>query len=148
MLRALLTVCVTCALVVPAVQCQNQPAVSWPPLNPAASVLYGGLPSSPLDVQGLKPESHDSIGRLVKPTHWKEGGILGGLVLGGFSVWLSNEICEYAGEGQARGCGGKAVLGGLVGGGLGFLIGALIGGQFPKHAPASPAQLSDSTELH
>jgi uncharacterized membrane protein YeaQ/YmgE (transglycosylase-associated protein family) len=76
--------------------------------------------------------------RQIRPTHWKEGGLVGALAVGAFGGWLGNEICRTSDD-TGSGCTG-AVLGGALGGGvLGFLIGALIGGQFPKH-PSEPVE--------
>ena len=76
--------------------------------------------------------------RQIKPTHWKEGGLVGALAVGAFGAWFGNEICRNSDD-TGGGC-TRAVLGGALGGGvLGFLLGALIGGQFPKH-PSEPVE--------
>jgi hypothetical protein len=90
-------------------------------------------------------EPSDTAPPQIKPTHWKEGGIVGAVLLGVFSIWFFNELCQNTDAGADSGCSAKAVVGGaLGGGGLGFLIGALIGGQFPKQASRAP---DDSAEV-
>jgi len=94
-----------------------------------------------LSPPSLAGEAGDTIVRKISPTHWKEGGIVGAVVLGAFGIWFGNEICKETEAGNEEGCTARAVVGGAIGGGgLGFLIGALIGGQFPKHPPSAPAE--------
>jgi hypothetical protein len=77
------------------------------------------------------------VARQIRPTYWKEGGIVGALAAGAFLGWLADGFCNYSESGG--GCTG-ALVGGALGGGLiGFLTGALIGGQFPKQ-PSAPAE--------
>ncbi|MDQ3428012.1 MAG: hypothetical protein M3477_09305, partial [Gemmatimonadota bacterium] len=72
----------------------------------------------------------DSLRREIPPTHWKEGALLGGGALGlGFAL-LAAGFCGNSDVGG--GCGGAVTGGFVVGAGLGVIIGALVGGQFPK----------------
>ncbi|HEY3012936.1 MAG TPA: hypothetical protein VGJ36_09330 [Gemmatimonadales bacterium] len=57
---------------------------------------------------------------------------MGGLVFGVFLAYLGNGLCQ-SGDSREDNCGTALVGGALVGGLLGFGVGALIGGQFPKH---------------
>ena len=66
---------------------------------------------------------------------------MGALLLGGFGAWFGNEICRNFDE-SGNGCGGSLIRGALGGGITGFLIGALIGGQFPKHPNRAPPEPS------
>jgi hypothetical protein len=137
-LRCLLIVCASCTLPLGSALAQNQ-AVAWPPLSQiSASSLYIERPSTPFDVHLLAAETPDTIRRQIKPTHWKEGGLVGALAVGAFGAWFGNEICRNSDTGG--GCTGLTLGGALGGGVVGFLIGALIGGQFPKHpsAPVGP----------
>jgi uncharacterized protein YcfJ len=96
-------------------------------------------PATPLDAPRLAEEPSDTTVRQIQPTHWKEGGLVGAVVLGAFGVWFGNEICRNADD--ISGSCARAMIGGGVGGGvLGFLIGALIGGQFPKHPSSEASQ--------
>jgi len=62
----------------------------------------------------------------IRRTHWLEGGIIGGALLG----LVGSQFC---GMGDARaGVGCYVIAFSFIGGCVGFPIGALIGGQFPK----------------
>ena len=141
MLRCLLIVCASCTLPLGSALAQNQ-AVAWPPLSQiSASSLYSERPSTPFDVHLFAAETPDTIRRQIKPTHWREGGLVGALLLGGFGAWFANGFCRSLDE-SGNGCGGSLIGGALGGGIAGFLIGALIGGQFPKHPRSAPVDPS------
>lgn len=143
MLRRVLIVCASSALLLQTARAQTA-AVSWPPLSLLSeSLLYTERPITPLSPPSLAREASDTITRQIRPTHWKEGGIVGAVVLAALGIWFGNEICQKTEAGNDRGCTAALVVGGaLGGGGVGFLIGALIGGQFPKHPPSAPAEPS------
>jgi hypothetical protein len=64
-----------------------------------------------------------------RPSYWLEGGLIGGIGLGLVSAYEANRWCECSGGERV-----KATVGvGLLAAGLGFTVGTLIGGQFPKH---------------
>jgi hypothetical protein len=91
--------------------------------GPRPSEVFGAVSRGPLR-QSFAP---DSVRREIRPTHWKEGALIGGVVTGlGLAVWL-NGWCHDSDD-----CRGvvpaSLVAGGLVGG----LVGALVGAQFPK----------------
>src|SRR5438067_740430 len=69
--------------------------------------------------------------RLAPPTppstYWLEGGLIGGIGLGVLSAYESGGLCE-----SSDGCIAGRVTVGVLGAALGFIVGALIGGQFPK----------------
>lgn len=133
MVRRVLVVCASSALLLQTASAQTA-AVSWPPLSHLSeSSFYAERPTTPLSPPSLALEAGDTIVRQISPTHWKEGGIVGAVILGAFGIWFGNEICQETEAGNDGGCAARAVVGGAIGGGgLGFLIGALIGGQFPK----------------
>ena len=60
-------------------------------------------------------------------TYWLEGGLIGGIGLGVLSAYEGGRWCE------SSDCTTGTLTVGLLGAGLGFTVGALIGGQFPKH---------------
>ena len=131
MLRCLLVIWIVA--VVPLDRALAQaPSVSWPPLSqPGASSFYINGPGPSLDAQWVGGERPDTAIRQIKPTHWKEGGLIGGIVSGVLLGVFAQGMCAYA-EGNTLNC-GRALIGGVVvGGGMGFALGALIGGQFPK----------------
>ena len=137
MLRCLLIVCASSILLVAPATAQTVP-LAWAPLsNLSSSPLYDLPLRGPLAPGSLLAEQADSVVRQIRPTHWKEGGLVGALAVGAFGAWLGNEICRNSDTGS--GCTGLTLGGALGGGVLGFLIGALIGGQFPKQ-PSAPAE--------
>lgn len=97
----------------------------------SASLLYTAWPAGPLDPQGLVGERLDTVPRQLRPTYWKEGGIVGAAVAGIPSALFAGALCAYL-EYPRTGCVGETLLGGVIGGGVGFLLGALVGGQFNK----------------
>jgi hypothetical protein len=91
--------------------------------GPRPSEVFGAVSRGPLR-QSFVP---DSVRREIRPTHWKEGGLIGGVVTGvGLAVWL-NGWCHHSDD-----CRGVVPAGLVAGGLLGGLVGALVGGQFPK----------------
>jgi len=73
-----------------------------------------------------------------KRTHWKEGAIVGGLLLGLGGAALAHGLCAQSDTGRED-CGGKALEGFVFGGATGFAIGALLGGLFPKNSSPPPS---------
>jgi hypothetical protein len=94
--------------------------------SPLPSVVYQRAPlerfdAMPADTQPMR----------IRPTHWVEGGIIGGASLGTVGLLLGLAWCGY--EGSDRPCLANALLGAALAGGAGLAIGALIGGLFPKN---------------
>ena len=67
----------------------------------------------------------------IPRTYWLQGGIIGGVGLGVFTGLAVQGLCE------SSNCTGGEIAAGLVGGAVGFTVGALIGGQFRKGAKKS-----------
>jgi hypothetical protein len=83
----------------------------------------------------------DSVQGSVPPTQWKHGMLIGGIIGGVGGIALGFAWCGLS-ETQTSCL--SLVLAGTVGGALlGGTIGALIGGQFPKH-PRAPADSSSA----
>lgn len=94
--------------------------------GPRPSPVLGVVAQGPLQ----QPFAVDSVGRQIRPTHWKTGALIGGLAAGiGLALYVDG-FCRSLGD--ADDCGGALTAGFLTGGVLGGLLGALIGGQFPK----------------
>jgi hypothetical protein len=92
--------------------------------GPRPSEVFGVVSRGPLR-QSFVP---DSVRRESRPTHWKQGALIGGVVTGlWFATWVDG-VCRDS----ETDCGGAIPLALLGGGLVGGLIGALIGGQFPK----------------
>ena len=88
-----------------------------PPI-PHSAVYAIAAPATPFRVDTTKA---------IPPTYWLEGGVIGGVAMGVFTVLLAQDL----GEGNSSVTGYAAAF--LIGGAVGFPAGALIGGQFPKH---------------
>ena len=101
--------------------------------GPAASVLTSSS-FGPLTAAALQ-EPRDSLQRDVRPTHWKEGALVGGLIglVGG--ALLGAEICRNS-EQSDQNCTGSVVGGALISGLVLAIPGALIGGQMHKNGAA------------
>jgi hypothetical protein len=143
MLRYFLIGCASSTLLIGSASAQTQ-AVTWPPISRlSASSLYSERPTTSLDRHLLAGEPPDTAVRQIKPTYWKEGALVGGIVSGIFFAWLAHGLCTYD-DGSNRNCGLQLVGGAVFGGGLGFGLGGLVGGQFPK---GRPRVSSDSAQV-
>jgi hypothetical protein len=112
---------------------------AWPPLSNTPSLLYAWSAAGPLRLRAFTAEPADTVARPIKPTYWKEGGVIGAVPMALFLGWLTHGLCQDP-DGGGGECTG-ALVGGALGGGLvGFLAGALIGGQFPKHPKSTRAE--------
>ena|GEM_PF-2973037 len=113
--------------------------------GPAASVLFSGLPRSPLESIPWEARQ-DTVQGQIRPTYWKEGALVGGVIgaLGG--AWLGHGLCEDSDE-FGKNCTGSLFVGGLLGAALLAVPGALIGSQFPKNDDTE-AESQTSTWTH
>lgn len=88
-----------------------------PPIPHSAAYAIA-VPATPFHVDTTKA---------IPKTYWLEGGVIGGVAMGVFTVMLA----EGLGEGDASFAGNVGAF--LIGATVGFPVGALIGGQFPKY---------------
>ncbi len=65
----------------------------------------------------------------VRQTQWVKGGVIGGLMLGAASAYLVHGFQRLD---DFENSSGEVMFGFVIGAGLGFVIGALIGGQFER----------------
>jgi hypothetical protein len=93
--------------------------------GPRPTALLAAGATGPL----RQPPSFDTLPLEVRPTHWKEGALVGGATGGVAFAILMNRLCRSNLGGD---CGGFTISGFLVGGFLGGFVGMLVGGQFPK----------------
>jgi hypothetical protein len=140
-LRCFLIVCVSSTLLAATATAQTVP-LAWAPLSHVSSSPLYALPSrGPLNPGSLIGEQSDTVARQIRPTYWKEGGIVVALPAAAFMGWLVHGLCADS-DGGGGGCTGAMVGGALGGAVVGFLAGALIGGQFPKHPKSAPVEPS------
>ncbi len=104
-------------------------------------VTYSPMPA--LDPRHSAPAFRD--GPRYSPTHWKEGLAAGALIGGLFGAYLSHGLCRDF-EGRYADCFAAALGGAVVLAVPTGLIGALIGGAFPKRPPQSAAAGSGPSE--
>jgi hypothetical protein len=67
----------------------------------------------------------------IRPTYWKEGPLIGGVLGAVGGALLGHGVCELSEESR-KNCTGSLFPGGVLGAALLAIPGALIGGQFPK----------------
>jgi len=90
-----------------------------------AATASGELRTANSATVGLRRQVADS----VRETQWVKGGVIGGLMLGaamGYFFYSFQKIDDFPDTA------GPLIGGFVIGGSLGFVIGALIGGQFEK----------------
>jgi hypothetical protein len=120
------------ALVVLALIAATQPlaaqGVSRGLQGPGRSQLFAARPSSPMQF------TLDTAPKVIRPTHWKGGLLLGGAIGGAGLGVLGYALCHDLSETRTS-CLGSAVAGTAVGAVIGGVTGALIGGAFRKPAP-------------
>jgi hypothetical protein len=125
------------ALLGPTASSAQTPPPTWPPLTAkSATVLY--TPTRVYhDALGM-PWPADTVARHISPTYWREGGLIGAGSVGAFMAYFIYGFCQDSDTVRGS-CADELVRGGLLGGLVGFGIGALVGGQFPKHrSPGAP----------
>jgi hypothetical protein len=123
---ALLLVCVR-----PVAAQAPAPVPIGPTLAAASFTAELAPPVPERDLSALNAE----LRRATRPSHWLTGGLIGAAVLGAGGLALAAGLCNE--DSGTDNCTGPIIGSALVGAGLGFTIGALIGGQIPKDAPAS-----------
>ncbi len=68
----------------------------------------------------------------LAPTYWKEGALIGGIPMAILGAIAGHGLCEWADESGNDNCVLAAVGTGVLSGGVGAIVGALIGAQFHK----------------
>ena len=105
--------------------------------GPASSLLF-----TPSTLAGAAASDADTTARVVAPSHWQHGLLIGagigGLGLGAFLY----AFCKGLNEGEDN-CVGSGLAGMGLGAVIGGTIGALIGGQIPERKDT--VSVSDST---
>jgi hypothetical protein len=102
-------------------------------VGPAPSRLYAVSAPGPLEIVPGGVWA-DTAERRIPSTYWREGALIGGGGLGAFAAYLFYGLCAQSDTASAN-CTTSLLGGILVGGGVGAVLGALVGGQFPKGEP-------------
>ena len=115
-----------------------------PPGVAGAQRLPAFVPSAELMAVPFRPPpplSQDSMPRHRPQTYWLPGAIIGTAVFGLLGASLGAGFCGSDDSAQS---GGSCVLAGaegfLIGAAVGFPLGGLIGGAFPKKPRAAPPE--------
>ena len=95
--------------------------------GPRSTQLFAAGARGPL-AQPLARDKVDPAIREIQATHWKKGAIIGGLGAGLLLGVFTEGLCRM----ESRDCGWSFMAGFAVGGISGGILGALVGGQFPK----------------
>jgi hypothetical protein len=110
--------------------------------SPSARLLMEAAARGPLPPLVLA-DTTDSIPRRIRPTQWRKGALIGGLAGGAAVALLTAVVCSAGSESETD-CSGAPIAGFAVGVVPGAILGALIGGQFPKQEePADPERPSE-----
>lgn len=109
---------------------------SLPPVAAAQGVVNGiGPLRQPVFESAPIPPALADTSMHIRPTHWVTGAAIGGTALGLLTGFTAMAVCGMD-DSSAGLSTGLCFVSGLLGGALlGGTIGALIGGQFPKHEP-------------
>jgi hypothetical protein len=97
----------------------------WPALGLSPRLAAAVESSKPLALSGVPPS--------IRPTYWKEGAVIGGILGGALGVLAGGGLCGQSEEPNKH-CAGSMILGGMVGALLLGIPGALVGGLFPKRS--------------
>ncbi len=116
--------------------------ISFPPRVAGAQRLPAFVPPAGMASAPLRPSlPQDSVPRPKPRTYWLPGAILGTAVFGLLGASFGAGFC---GSDDAAQSGGSCVLAGaegfLIGAAVGFPLGGLIGGAFPRKPRAAPAE--------
>jgi hypothetical protein len=121
---------------------QTRPQAGHGPMRAAAFATYTPTSFEPtVELTDLNAD----LRRDTRPTYWLTGGIIGGATLGVLGAVLGAGLCA---ESESHESTGTCILAGIGGGvlsaGVGFTVGALIGGLFPKPEPTPAGASRDS----
>lgn len=116
----------TLLFVVPATASAQRPAGLMPHPSPLFAVRLDRR-AAPFNSDATDGTRIDPI----PPTHWQEGAIVGGVVVGLLGASIAGGLCGMS-EVSDTNCTGSTIAGFFVGALVGGSVGALIGGQFPK----------------
>ena len=89
-------------------------------LRPAPSILFYSAPAQVMDADSLN----------IPPTHWKTGALIGAGAGVATGLWFGYKMCGF--DGPRENCAPGMIASALLFGFVGYGLGALVGGQFPK----------------
>jgi hypothetical protein len=85
------------------------------------------IAGSPRAAESLRINALVNAPRELPRTYWLEGGVAGAIALGLLTTALAEGFCDADSN-----CSGATAGSFVVGGTVGFVVGALVGGQFRK----------------
>jgi hypothetical protein len=134
--RSLVTALLILASVAADGRAQADGALSGP-LAPSASLpSFTPTLRSEISTEAVARLNAD-LRRSTRPTYWLTGGLIGGVAMGVLGAVVGAGLCADDDTDHST---GTCILAGLGGaaifGGVGFTVGALIGGLFPKSEAA------------
>ena len=101
------------------------------PLQAQGSVAQPLRISVPSPTFQLAPSSPRPAAMVRSTSYWAEGGAAGAGVLGLLGIVMAGSLCSTS-DNTNDSCVGPIVSFALLGAGVGFTIGALVGARFPK----------------
>jgi hypothetical protein len=101
----------------------------------------GAAQRLPERLQSFRPAAADS-GRKFAPTYWFEGATIGAALVGTTTVIIAASFCAYGEGGSCRSTTyiGSAVVGGVIGAGLGGLAGGMFAAPHERPLRGQPGR--------
>jgi hypothetical protein len=134
--RSLVTTLLILASVAADGRAQADSALSGPLAPSARFPSFSPTLRSEISTEAVARLNAD-LRRSTRPTYWLTGGIIGGVAMGVLGAVLGAGLCA---DDETDHSTGTCILAGLGGaaivGAVGFTVGALVGGLFPKSEAA------------
>jgi hypothetical protein len=111
----------------PRAAAQGPGPVRWPAPVSARAPARLGLVAAP-------PHALPADSSAIIPTYWALGGVIGATAIGGSLAGLILAGCDRD-AGIMGSCGLDALVAAFLGGTIGFIVGALVGGAIPQSSP-------------
>ena len=107
-------------------------------IRPGPSLLRAPATGRLLATASLAGSSDTTPKRVIRPTYWVEGGLILGIPTSLLTTALVWGLCSDSDSGGGdEPCWDDALLGTVIGFGVGGSLGALVGGLIPKPQPAA-----------
>ncbi|MEO8199539.1 MAG: hypothetical protein ABI679_03355 [Gemmatimonadota bacterium] len=108
-------------------------SITLAPSLHAQQTIAGRLSiSSPSVLAFHATSAMTKLPQLRNTSHWAEGGGVGAALLGLLGIVVGAGLCSES-DTRSESCFAPTVGLGILGAGVGFTVGALVGARFPKH---------------